>query len=123
MEYYIKAYILEGCPYSIRAKHSLSKLKNTKLISVPTSRTKSDCIAETRMTTFPQIMLIYKNNNYIIGGNDDLENLLSIRENVKEKLFKNQLGKYFNEIKESINIKDYNIFLMTLVLLYQNNGD
>jgi len=52
-------------------------------------------------------------------GNDDLEFLLSIRKNVTKILKQKKLKDFFNEIKQKIRIKNYDIFLMTLIILYQ----
>jgi glutaredoxin-related protein len=119
-KFYIKAYILDGCGYSRKSKDILSKNKKNKMIRV-THNDKENYKKKNNMNTFPQIFGVYKNQKvlpqeYLIGGNDDLEYLLEIKEIVKQKLKENKLQEYFKSI--TINIKNYNIFLMVLINIF-----
>jgi glutaredoxin len=120
MSYYINAYILEGCPYSMETKNKLKNKKDINIIIVKQDKEEKNKIKkENNMNTFPQIILVYNNNKYIIGGNDDLKYLLEIKNDVKEMLGKNKLKNYFNSIKNNTNLNDYDVFLMALILIYQ----
>lgn len=74
---YIEVYSLDGCYYS----QSLENLLNSKKIKFNLNRVNfdnKDKIKEkNNMNTFPQVFLNSKNNNYKVGGYDDINYILN----------------------------------------------
>ncbi len=86
--YYIKAVLLDGCPYSIAAKNLLDTHKiHTNIINV--NNNNKNEFKTNLITTFPQIYLCKTNDNgtQLLGGYDDLSNFIS---NFKGKKYNEQ---------------------------------
>lgn len=87
-DYYVKAILLDGCPYSIAAKDLLTTHNiNTKIINVNTGNKNE--FKTNQITTFPQIYLCKTGNKgtQLLGGYDDLSDFIS-----------NFKGKKYNEL-------------------------
>jgi glutaredoxin len=78
----INIYILEGCPYCMKALELLKiyKLKHTKFIVPNEEKIKNEYKKKHKMNTFPQIFI---ENKIRIGGFSDLENIINLCKNIK----------------------------------------
>jgi glutaredoxin len=78
----INIYILEGCPYCLKALELLKiyKLKHKKIIVPNEEKIKNEYKKKHKMNTFPQIFI---ENNIKIGGLNDLENIINLSKNIK----------------------------------------
>lgn len=98
--YYIKAIVLENCPYSIAASELLTKLKIPNEILNINYDNKNKYKNE-NIDTFPQIYLVKKNSNghLLLGGYDDLNNFI---ENYKsQKISDKNIELFMNKYKWS----------------------
>ncbi len=92
-DYYIKAILLEGCPYSIAAKDLLIAHNITHQILDINSSNKNE-YKTNQIDTFPQIYLCKTNNKgtQLLGGYDDLFAFVS---DFKAKQYNSQLVNNF----------------------------
>jgi glutaredoxin len=76
--YYIKAIMLENCPYSIAAGELL-KTHNIPNKMIWITQNDKDKYVTDMISTYPQIYLKKYNNNQhlLLGGHDDLSNFIS----------------------------------------------
>ena len=94
-DYYIKAILLDGCPYTIAANDLLNTHNITsKIINV--NNVDKNQYKTHLINTFPQIYLCKNNNNgtQLLGGYDDLINFVS---NFKGKKYNENLVKKFTD--------------------------
>ena len=95
-DYYLKAVLLEGCPYSIAAKDLLAVNKiPVKITNV--NQTNKNQFKTNIISTFPQIYLCKYNNNgtQLLGGYDDLNDFISkFKGKYNENLIHEFMGKY-----------------------------
>jgi hypothetical protein len=77
-KYYLKAIILQGCPYSNNAVKLLKEHKIISDIEYITYNNK-ELYKTDKIQTFPQIYLKKYNSNQhlLLGGHDDLSNFIS----------------------------------------------
>jgi len=113
MEYYIKAILLEGCGYSIRAKEILELNKiNSDIINISSSE--KDKYKTNQINTFPQIYLCkHKKGSLLLGGCSDLEKFIS---NFKENTYDD------GKINEFISNYDWSKKATLRLIQLINNG-
>lgn len=75
--YYIKAILLDNCPYSINAKKILA-INNIQTIIINVNNKNKNEYKTNLISTFPQIYLCKTGNNgtQLLGGYDDLSNFI-----------------------------------------------
>ena len=98
--YYIKAILLQNCPYSDAAKELLDnfKIENKKII---VDFNNKYIHKNENIDTFPQIYLnkYNSNGNLLLGGYDDLKKFI---DNFKNKKYSNdKVNQFINEYKWS----------------------
>jgi glutaredoxin len=109
--YFIKAILLENCPYSRKAKHILEKYNiPCKIINVDymsKNNYKTD-----KIITFPQLYLnkYNSNGNLLLGGYDDLKFIISNFRGKNNYKINNFIEKY----KWSLNATKHLIELVNL---------
>jgi glutaredoxin len=108
---YIDVYSLDGCYYS----KSVEELLNNKKIKFNLNRVnfenKDKIKGKNNMSTFPQVFLNSKNNNYKVGGYDDV---IYILEEIEKK---NNLDLIIKNINFRTNLdKKRSIRLINLLL-------
>lgn len=98
--YYIKAIILDGCPYSIQANNLL------EINKIPFKKTmvtygNKDNFKSSEIQTFPQIYLkkIGSKGSLLLGGYDDLKFSIDLFKN--QKLNENNINNFINKYKWS----------------------
>lgn len=75
----IQIYVLDGCPYCNNALRLLNQYHFQHKITIVESHEKEYYKKKNKMNTFPQIFLeMDKKKRIKIGGNDNLEQILSI---------------------------------------------
>lgn len=111
---YIKEYKLLECWYSEQAEAILRENPNNEIINV-TQYEKEIYKRKNDMNTFPQIFYVYEQQEYKIGGYNDLKYLIDLKDKCK-KINENK----YNKIKHNVNIKEYKIFLRLLIYLCTN---
>ena len=96
-QYYIKAIMLENCPYSIDADKIL-KTKNLPHETVWINNMNKETYVTDMIQTFPQIYLKKRNSNQhlLLGGRDDLASFISTfyLQKITEENLKNFIRKY-----------------------------
>jgi glutaredoxin len=108
MKYKLKVIVLENCPYSIAANELLTNyhIPFQKIIVNQNNKAKykNDLIS-----TFPQIYILNKNKEILLGGYNDIEEIIDIINSsnnldiLKEKLNKKYATK-FNDNKIILRI-------------------
>ena len=96
-KYFIKAIVLENCPYSINAEKLLKQYKIKHDILRVNHTTKNQYKTDT-INTFPQIYLKKINNpdNLLLGGYNDLKSLIdNFRNNKTDEIKINEYIKKF----------------------------
>ena len=95
--YYIKAIMLENCPYSIDADRIL-KTNNISHETLWVNNTNKESYVTNMIQTFPQIYLKRRNSNQhlLLGGRDDFASFISTfyLQQIKEENLKNFMQKY-----------------------------
>jgi hypothetical protein len=78
-KYFIKAILLDGCPYSINANNLIMK-NNIPNESIWVSSTNKEVYKTDQIQTFPQIYLCKKNKagTLLLGGYNDLNNIYNL---------------------------------------------
>lgn len=97
-QYFLKAILLENCPYSI-ATHELIT-KNQLPVSITwVSETEKDKYKTTDINTFPQIYLKKYNNNgnLLLGGHQEFANFISTF--FKQKLLDTNINAFMDKTK------------------------
>jgi len=102
--YYLKIFVLNGCPYSIAARDLLLNVKNTEIIYI--DQNEKDKYKTKEISTFPQIYLNKKDSkgSLLLGGYTDLKyvyDLIKESKNIKT-LEKKFIKKYNNWSKRAV---------------------
>lgn len=102
--YYLKIFVLNGCPYSIAARDLLKNVKNTEIIYI--DQHEKDKYKTKEISTFPQIYLNKKDSkgSLLLGGYTDLKyvyDLIKESKNIKT-LEKKFIKKYNNWSKRAV---------------------
>ena len=94
----IIAYILEDCYYSQMANDILkkNKIKFEKYVIPQDERIKNELKKKNKMQTFPQILFQENEDSKIekIGGYDELQQYIDIKDHIKENKLNKNLLKY-----------------------------
>lgn len=103
--YYLDVISLEGCPYSMNTEKIIEK-NNIINNLVKVSRSEKENYKNEKIRTFPQIYLKKYNSNgsLLLGGNTDLEEIISLRGNNLE-VQKKHLEKKYNKISKKIILR------------------
>jgi glutaredoxin len=92
MKYKLKVIVLENCPYSIAAVKLLNNY-NIKFQKILVKQNNKEKFKTNEISTFPQIYMINNNEQLLLGGYSDLEEIINI---IKSK----NLDKIKDELKE-----------------------
>lgn len=95
-DYYLKAILLEGCPYS-NAANDLIKINNIPSDIITVNNINKNQFKTNLINTFPQIYLCKSNNKgtQLLGGYDDLNDFISkFKGKYNENLIHEFMGKY-----------------------------
>ena len=92
MKYKLKVIVLENCPYSIAAVELLNNY-NIKFQKILVKQNNKEKFKTNEISTFPQIYMINNNEQLLLGGYSDLEEIINI---IKSK----NLDKIKDELKE-----------------------
>lgn len=95
-DYYLKAILLEGCPYSIAAKDLLAT-NNIPVKMINIDNVNKNLFKTNVINTFPQIYLCKSNNNgtQLLGGYDDLSEFIrNFKGKYNDKLVNDFMVKY-----------------------------
>ena len=100
--YSLKALVLEGCPYCKQLKELLSKYNiKTEYVTIPWNI--KDKYKTKEISTFPQVYLIDKHKDTLIGGYSELKNIIdTIKENNYDNIKKKISSKYYSLSKKSL---------------------
>jgi glutaredoxin len=99
MKYKLKVIVLENCPYSIAAVELLNNY-NIKFQKILVKQNNKEKFKTNEISTFPQIYMINNNEQLLLGGYSDLEeiiniikskNLYKIKDELKEKYSNNKI--------------------------------
>jgi hypothetical protein len=114
MKAILEVVILQGCPFSLNTEKLIkTQLENDKYKMIYVNNDNKNKFKVDEIKTFPQIRMIYDNNKFLIGGNDELEFFLNILKQTNCDNYKNKLSniqKKFN-LNEKTSIKLFTIFL------------
>ncbi len=94
--YYLKAILLDGCPYSIAAKDLLA-VNNIPAEIVNVNSANKNQFKTNTISTFPQLYLCKTGNNgtQLLGGYDDLAEFISnFKGKYNDNLIANFMEKY-----------------------------
>lgn len=86
----LEVYSLDGCYYSQNAEKIIKENKlKANIINVPNDvKIKKEINKKNKMNTYPQIFIIFdQKNKFKIGGNDELNQHISICKFIKENKF------------------------------------
>ena len=98
--YYLKAVLLDSCPYSINAKNLIQNNNiNNKIIIINSNN--KDNYKSNIITTYPQIYLArtHRKGSLLLGGYSDLKYVLDTFKN--QKLNMDNINKFCNKYKWS----------------------
>lgn len=108
--YQLKVISLQGCPYSQNTEKLLEQMKITyeliRITAMEKEKYKSNLI-----TTFPQIYLTKNNQSLLLGGNNDLEEIIK---NIRLKdinLIKNNLKRKYPKFSEKAILRLIEVFM------------
>ena len=103
--YYLDVISLEGCPYSMNTEKIMEK-NNIRNNLVKVNRSEKESYKNENIRTFPQIYLKKYNSSgsVLLGGNNDLEEIISLRGNNLE-VQKKHLEKKYNKISKKIILR------------------
>ena len=91
-------YSLIGCPFSKNTENIINENKiNADIIKISRNNMNEYKI-KNNMLTFPQIFIDVENERSIIGGNNDLENIIKIIEDGKKNKDLEYIKKKINEL-------------------------
>ncbi len=93
MKYKLKVIVLEHCPYSIAAVELLNNY-NIPFEKILVKQNNKEKFKTEEISTFPQIYII-NNNEELLGGYSDIEEIINIINNSKN----------LDKIKDKLNIK------------------
>jgi len=108
--YDLKVISLENCPYSINIEKLLkhNKIKHN-LIRV--SAEEKDKFKTNKINTFPQFYLEKNKQTILLGGNNDLKEILEISKNKKLNEMVINLNKKFPELEKKILLRILELFI------------
>lgn len=101
MKYKLKVIVLEHCPYSIAAVELLENY-NIPFEKILVKQNNKEKFKTEKISTFPQIYIINNNEELLLGGYSDIEEIINIINNskklekIKDKL-NNKYSKFDNK--------------------------
>lgn len=109
----LKVIILENCPYSIAANQLLSNY-NIPFEKIVVNQNTKDKYKTNIISTFPQIYILNKNKEILLGGYNDIEEIINIINS------SNNLDKIKEKFNEKYPKYDYKIILRIIQLFKLN---
>ena len=117
MKYVLKAIILENCPYSMAAAELLTN-HNIKFKKIMVSQETKHKYKTEQISTFPQIFLNDKSNDYLLGGYSDLEEIINIiNSSTKLNIIKKKLNKKYKMFNDKQILRIIQIFAVKFSIL------
>ncbi len=104
MKYKLKVIVLEHCPYSIAAAELLNNY-NIPFEKILVNQNNKEKFKTKEIATFPQIYIINKKEQILLGGYSDLEEIIDIINSSKD------LGKIKEKLSKKYSNKNLKIIL------------
>lgn len=104
MKYKLKVIVLENCPYSIAAAELLENY-NIQFQKKLVKQNNKEKFKTNEISTFPQIYMINKTEQILLGGYSDLEEIMNIINSSKNlDKIKDELKKKYLNNKNNLKI-------------------
>ncbi len=116
MKYKLKVVVLKNCPYSIAV---VELLKNYKIPfnKIEVSQNNKHKYKTAQISTFPQVYIVNKSDELLLGGYSDVEDIINIINDTNnlEDIKKNLKLKYSKSIDDKLILRIIEIFVSKLI--------